>query len=176
MATAYGTVKQHGGNIWAYSEPGHGATFKVYLPLTEAESSRPENQAGRSTAAGHMGTETILLVEDNQQVRELSLTILRQKGYRVTTAENGPEALAYLERQEETVHLLLTDMIMPGMTCKELYVQAAEKQRGLKVLFMSGYTDNVIAQRGVLDQGVAVIQKPFSINALAAKVREVLDG
>ncbi len=176
MATAYGIVKQHGGNIWAYSEPGHGATFKVYLPLTEVTMIHPEDSTARVSATGQMGTETILLVEDNRQVLELSLAILSQKGYRVKTAANGQEALEVLERLEGTVDLLLTDVIMPEMNGKELYARAAEKHPGLKVLFMSGYTDNVIAQRGVLDQRVAFIQKPFSVKTLAAKVREVLDN
>jgi CheY-like chemotaxis protein len=175
LATCYGIVKQHGGNIWIYSEPGKGATFKVYLPLAETKTAHSEDPTGSTTAADLTGIESILLVEDNEQVRELSLAILHRQGYSVITAENGREALAVLDRHEGPVHLLLTDVVMPGMNGRELFIEAVEKHPGLKVLFMSGYTDNVIAHHGVLDPGVAFIQKPFSVKDLAAKVREALD-
>ncbi len=173
LATVYGIVKQHGGNIWVYSEPGKGTTFNVYIPVSEKMDI--EKKADKETLPDLTGTETILLAEDNERVMELALDILHLQGYSVITAENGLEALAVLDRHEGPVHLLLTDVVMPEMSGRELSVKAAEKHPGLKVLFMSGYTDNVIAHHGVLDQGIAFIQKPFAINTLAAKVREVLE-
>jgi PAS domain S-box-containing protein len=173
LATVYGIVKQHGGNIWVYSEPGKGTTFKIYLPVYETASA--EETTDKKEMVDLTGIETILLVEDNDQVRELSLAILHRQGYSVITAENGLEALAVLDRHEGPVHLLLTDVVMPEMNGRDLFAKAAERHPGLKVLYMSGYTDDVIAHRGVLDQGVAFIQKPFSVKDLVAKVRETLD-
>ena len=173
LSTVYGIIKQHGGNIWVYSEIGKGATFKVYLPLSDQM--RLADHTTKKTAVDWVGTETILLVEDNKQVRELALALLRRKGYNVITAEDGREALDALDRCQGAVHLLLTDVVMPVMNGRDLFKKAAEKYAGLKVLFMSGYTDNVIAHRGVLDQGVDFIQKPFTVEDLATKVREVLD-
>jgi PAS domain S-box-containing protein len=175
LATAYGIVKQHGGNIWAYSEIGKGATFKVYLPLCRS-SQAPEGGRARGTTTDLSGTETILLVEDNDQVRALAVAILQRRGYSVTVAGNGLEALELLDRHEGRVHLLLTDVVMPEMNGKELFAKAVARRPDLKVLFMSGYTENVIAQRGVLEEDIAFIQKPFTVKNLSAKVREVLDG
>lgn len=173
LATVYGIVKQHEGNIWVYSERGKGTTFKVYLPL--AEEASVEEQTSKAIPTDLTGDETILLVEDNEQVRRLTHDILRRQGYVVLVAENGPEALTILEAQENLLDLLLTDVVMPRMNGKELYERCIEKSPWLKVLYMSGYTDEVIAHRGVLDEGVALIQKPFTVPDLAAKVREVLD-
>jgi|GEM_PF-572603 len=173
LATVYGIVKQHGGNIWVYSEPGKGTTFKIYLPVCEA--APVEETTGKKEIADLTGTETILLAEDNEQVRELAHAILERQGFTVLVAENGQAALAILERHDGPLHLLLTDVVMPEVNGRDLFAKAAERHPGLKVLYMSGYTDNVIAHRGILDKNVAFIQKPFSVNALAAKVREVLD-
>ena len=173
LATVYGIVKQHGGNVWVYSEPGKGTTFKVYLPVSEE--ARAEEKASKKTAAGLKGSETILLAEDNEQVRRLAQHILRRQGYTVLVAEDGPEALTILASHDDPVHLLLTDVVMPEMNGRELFARATESHPGLKVLYMSGYTASVIAHRGVLEEGTAFIQKPFNVQALAAKVREVLE-
>ncbi len=173
LATVYGIVKQHGGNIWVYSEPDMGATFKVYIPVSERS---PEALECRSEARTNLrGTETVLLVEDNNQVRRLALAILGRMGYGVIDASSGKEALDLLESHQGPLHLLLTDVVMPGMNGKQLYEKVSEAYPQVKALYMSGYTDNVIARRGIIDEGVRFIQKPFSINALAAKVREALD-
>jgi CheY-like chemotaxis protein len=172
LATVYGIVKQHGGNIWVYSEPGLGTTFKVYLPVSEEIALETNTEVEVPTKL--MGTETILIVEDKEQVREYCHTVLERQGYKVLEAEDGPEALTILALHGAPVNLLLTDVVMPKMNGKELFVRATERQPGLKVLYMSGYTDNVIAHRGVLDEGIAFIQKPFTVQALTAKVREVM--
>ena len=173
LSTVYGIVKQHGGNIWVYSEPGKGTTFKVYLPVSGE--TLIEQEAEEKTHTATHGSETILLAEDDEIVRKLALTVLEQNGYAVITANNGTEALLALEAHDGPVHLLLTDVVMPEMNGRELFNRAIEKHPKLKVLYMSGYTDNVIAHRGVLDERVAFIQKPFNVNDLTAKIREVLD-
>ncbi len=174
LATVYGIVKQHGGNIWVYSEPGMGTTFKVYLPVTEEV--RAEKKAREASTGELGGSETILLVEDNGQVRDFGCAVLTQQGYTVLVAEDGAEALTCLSSHDGPVHLLLTDVIMPGMNGKELFTKASQRQPGLKVLYMSGYTGNVIARHGILDEGVEFIQKPFTVHGLAARVRKLLGG
>ena len=173
LATVYGIVKQQGGNIWVYSEPGKGSTFKIYLPVSGEE--HVEEEPGESTSADLGGSETILLVEDEEQVRDLAHAILKQQGYTVLVAEDGPEALTVLAAHNDPVDLLLTDVVMPGMNGRFLFAKVSEQQPGIKVLYMSGYTDDTIAHHGVLHKGAAFIQKPFNVQALAAKVREVLD-
>jgi len=173
LATVYGIVKQHGGNVWVYSEPGRGATFKIYLPVSGAAVAEEADEA--EPVADRRGSETVLLVEDNEPVRRLARSVLERQGYKVLAAPNGDEALQILEAHNgDPVHLLLSDVIMPGMNARELYSRAVEKYPGLKVLYMSGYTTNVIARQGVLDDGVQFIQKPFTVQALSNKVREVL--
>ena len=172
LATVHGIVKQHGGHIWVYSEVGKGTTFKVYLPLSGKTNFEKKNDEQETAALE--GSETILLVEDDEQARRLTRTILERQGYTVLAAEDGQIALALLEKHEGPLHLLLTDVILPGMNGRELSARIAEKHPGLKVLFMSGYTDNVIVHHGVLEKGINFMQKPFTINALAAKIREVL--
>ena len=173
LATVYGIIKQHGGNIWVYSEPGAGTTFKIYLPVCEIM------HTGKATTTKELtdlnGSETILLAEDNGQVRDLARTILERQGYTVLTAENGKEALAISESHHGPLHLLLTDVVMPEMNGRDLFARASRHHPELKVVYMSGYTDNVIAHQGVLDENIAFIQKPFTLHALAAKVREVLE-
>jgi len=173
LSTVYGIVKQHGGNIWVYSEPGKGTTFKVYLPVSGETKAEQQTEVKTSTIS--RGSETILLAEDDEFVRKLAHTVLKQSGYTVLTAKNGTDALQVLKSHDGQVHLLLTDVVMPEMNGKELFNRAVENHPNLKVLYMSGYTDNVIAHSGVLEKGVAFIQKPFNVNDLTAKVREMLD-
>ena len=173
LATVYGIVKQHGGNVWSYSEPGLGSTFKVYLPVS-TESTVSEQYVPKAPSAVR-GSETVLLAEDNEQVRELALAILKRQGYTVLPAASGKEALAILDRLDGPVDLLLTDVVMPEMNGKQLFDRVSATCPDIKVLYMSGYTDNVIAHHGMIDASIHYIQKPFSVKALAAKVREVLD-
>ena len=173
LATVYGIVKQHNGNIYVYSEPEMGTTFKIYLP-TAAETPEETEPVNASKPASK-GGETILLVEDNDQVRQLGRTLLERQGYKMLVAENGEIALKILASHDGVVDLLFTDVVMPGMNGKELYEKAVQEYPDLKVLYMSGYTDNIIAHRGVLKKGIKMIQKPFSVDGLIAKIREVLD-
>jgi CheY-like chemotaxis protein len=173
LATVYGIVKQSGGYIWVYSEPGRGATFKVYLPRVDEEA---ESFRVLPVAEAPGGSETVLLVEDEAAVRDMVRQLLAASGYTVLEAQSPEDALLLGERHPGPIHLLLTDVVMPAMGGREL----AERLRGsrpeLKVLYISGYTDNAIVHHGVLDEGMAFLQKPFTRQALARKVRAVLDG
>jgi two-component system, cell cycle sensor histidine kinase and response regulator CckA len=174
LATAYGIIQQHKGHIRVYTEPGEGTTFEVCLPA--AEETHVEKKGREKSNKDLQGSATILLVEDEELVREIAHASLIQHGYSVLTAENGAEALTLLMTHDGPVHLLLTDVIMPGINGKELFTRACEKRPSLKVLYMSGYTGNVIAQHGVLDDGVQFIQKPFTFHGLPTRVRETLAG
>jgi len=173
LSTVYGIVRQSGGWIWVNSEPGRGSTFKVYFPRTEAEETRPDQRP--AAAQPRRGAETILVVEDQEQVRKLTTAILASQGYRVLQAASGNEAIAAAS-QEDVIHLLFTDVVLPGMDGKLLAQRIQELRPQVRVLFTSGYSADVIADRGVLDPGVAYLPKPFSPNSLAVKVREVLDA
>jgi PAS domain S-box-containing protein len=174
LATTYGIVKQSGGSIWVYSELGQGTTFKVYLPrASHAEAALPSAPA---VAKGTRGSETILVAEDQDEVRTLTRTILSMHGYTVLEATTGEEALAIVREHREPIHLLFTDVIMPGMSGRELVAEVHQKYGRMRVLFASGYTDDAIVRHGKLDQGVAFLQKPFTPASLLAKVREVLDS
>ena len=174
LATVYGIVKQSGGYIWVYSEVGKGTTFKIYLPRTEEEVE--ESGPGRSGVEALQGTETLLLVEDEDVVRALVRNVLKEKGYRVLEASRGEEALELAEQYWGPIDLLVTDVVMPQMGGRELARRLVSLHPQIKVLYISGYTDNPSWYQGGLDSGVAFLQKPFSPEALAHKVREVLGG
>jgi two-component system cell cycle sensor histidine kinase/response regulator CckA len=175
LSTVYGIVKQIGGSIWLYSEPGQGTTFKIYLPrVAEKADGIPRRNYSTDLPAG---SETILLVEDEPSVRDLASRILRGQGYTVMEAANGHEAMQLLQDQtKKTIHLLFTDMVMPRMGGKELAERLKNLLPDIKILFTSGYTDGAIVHRGVLHPGTHFLQKPFTPVVLARKVREVLDS
>lgn len=173
LSTVFGIVKQSEGNIWVYSEPGHGTTFKIYLPrVDEVTEVLPPTEAGAASG----GAETILLVEDADSLRELGREILEDGGYTVIEASSGTAALETLERHTGSLDLVLTDLVMPGMSGRELVDQIRRLRPGTKVLFMSGYTDDALGHNGVLESGTAFVEKPFTIDGLLRKVREVLDS
>lgn len=174
LSTIYGIVKQNNGFIWVYSEPGQGTTFKIYLPRYMGE---PEPKDKEQTpVAGLDGSETVLVVEDDNALRKLARTILKQKGYKVLEAENGEDALRISESHDGSIDLLITDVVMPKMGGRKTAERLQPLYPQMKVIYMSGYTDNAIAHHGVLEPGLYFIEKPFSPKALARKVRETLDG
>ncbi|MCG3184150.1 MAG: Sensor histidine kinase RcsC [Planctomycetes bacterium] len=173
LSTVYGIIKQSGGNIWVYSEPGRGTTFKVYLPRVE-DASAP--RAAQAPKQADRGTETVLILEDEPGVRRLAVQVLESAGYTVLAAENAERALELFKANLGKVQLLLSDVVLPGTGGPALAKQLQELKPGLKVLFMSGYTDNAIVHHGVLDAGVNFIEKPLRPDALLKKVRGVLDA
>jgi two-component system cell cycle sensor histidine kinase/response regulator CckA len=175
LSTAYGIVKQSEGNIWAYSEPGKGTTFKIYMPRVEKATKRYKPKTSVATVAPG-GTETILLVEDEDSVRAMVSKVLQSKGYSVLEASQGLEALQVSEHHEGPIHLMVTDVVMPQMSGRELAEKLAFFRPDMGVLYMSGYPDKAIVHHGVLEAGAAFLQKPFTLNALEWKVREVLDA
>lgn len=173
LSTVYGIVKQSGGNIWVYSEPGFGTVFKVYLPRIDAAASIIEKLVMESAAP--QGTETILLVEDEDLVRGLTRKVLSEAGYKVLEAKSGAEALELTRGYAGPIDLLLTDVVMPAVSGKEVAERLKELRPAARVLFMSGYTDEAIVRHGVLDANVEFLQKPYTWVRLAKKVRDVLD-
>jgi nitrogen-specific signal transduction histidine kinase len=173
LSTVYGIVKQSGGYIWVYSEPGHGTTFKVYLPRVDAPAHPVAQPREARTLAG---TETILLAEDDEMLRPLAKGLLRKLGYIVLEAPSAEEALGAAAGHDGPIHLLVADVVMPGASGRELARRLAASRPETKVLYVSGYTDDAIVRHGLLDPGLAFLQKPFTPDTLARKVREVLDG
>jgi PAS domain S-box-containing protein len=174
LSTVYGIVKQSGGYVWVYSEPRQGTTFKVYLPRFQ-DSAQPDDPGPRHVERLD-GTETILLVEDEETVRALARKVLERKGYTVLDARHGKDALLISQRHRGAIQLLLTDMVMPEMGGRELAEHLAGMDERMRVLYMSGYTDDAVARRGLAAPGAAFLQKPFTADALARAVRRVLDG
>jgi len=173
LSTVFGIVKQCGGNIWVYSEPGGGSTFRVYFPVFEGPDTIVPEAIEPTTLEG---TETVLLVEDQDEVRRVAQQILQRYGYHVIEARNAGEAWLSAERYARTIHLLLTDVVMPQMSGRELAERLGRTRPELKVLYMSGYTENSVVQHGILDSGIAYLQKPILPESLARRVREVLDA
>jgi CheY-like chemotaxis protein len=174
LATVYGIVKQSGGFIWVYSEPGDGTTFKIYLPRVDEP---VEGVAAPATSNESLrGAETVLLVEDAAAVRAVTRQVLERLGYTVLEAPNGQAALHLATKHHGPIHLLLTDVVMPELGGRQLAEQLRARRPELKVLYASGYTDDAVVRHGVLQLGVAYLQKPFTPDVLARKVREVLDA
>jgi PAS domain S-box-containing protein len=175
LATVYGIVQQTGGHIWPYSEPGQGTTMRVYLPRVD-EPADPIEHPIEATPTALRGTETILLVEDEAPVRSITRQLLQRNGYTVLEASDGQMALALVDGANHGTHvdLLLTDVIMPGMSGRELAAQLMTRRPALRVLFMSGYTDDAVVRHGMLEPGLAYLEKPFRPPTLLRKVREVL--
>ncbi len=173
LATVYGIVKQSGGFIWVYSEPGQGSTFKIYFPCVE-EAVPTAEPAKVRPAKPAKGKETVLVVEDEEGVRSLVCETLKSKGYKVLEAEGAAQALKIAEQHTKPIHLLLTDVVMPQTGGKELAKRLSTLHPETKVLYMSGYTDDAIVRHGILEGSTAFLQKPFAPDALVRKVREVL--
>jgi two-component system cell cycle sensor histidine kinase/response regulator CckA len=171
LSTVYGIVKQSGGHIGVHSEPGRGTTFKLYLPQVDEDEGRPIEDPTEMPANG---TETVLLVEDELQVRKFAALVLRETGYKVLEASGGEEALISAQQHKGRIHMLLTDVVMPGMSGKELSERLKQRRPNIKVIFASGYTDDAILHHGVLGPEMEFIQKPFTPSSLTQKVRQVL--
>ncbi len=174
LATVYGIVQQNGGHVAVYSEVGQGTTFRIYLPRSSEERAAPVPKAYEAPLEG--GAETILLIEDNDELRGAARGLLEALGYRVAAAANGNEALATFEKVGGLVDLVLCDVVMPGMSGQEIVEHIRAKSPGTRVLFMSGYTDNVVVRHGILEGEFEFLEKPFSADRLAAKIRQVLEA
>jgi two-component system cell cycle sensor histidine kinase/response regulator CckA len=175
LATVYGIVKQSGGYIWVYSEPGRGTAFKVYLPVAQTGPDAHADAAPREEVTAADGWETVLIVEDEDAVRALAREVLRRHGYNVLEARHGIDALRTAERHGDIIHLLVADVVLPLMSGPDVAARLAHVRPEMKVLFMSGYTDHAVMHRD-LTPGSAFLQKPFAPDSLIRKVRSVLDG
>jgi DNA-binding NtrC family response regulator len=169
----YGIVKQNNGFIWPYSESGHGTTFKIYLPKAKGDVAAEKKEQHPVAELG--GSETVLIVEDDDSLRKLAQKALRQHGYSVLEAENGEDALRVSEEHGGSIDLMITDVVMPKMSGKETAERLQPLYPQMKVIYMSGYTDDAIVHHGVLVPGLNFLEKPFTPEDLARKVREVLD-
>jgi DNA-binding NtrC family response regulator len=165
-------VKQSGGNIWVYSELGQGTTLKIYLPHVDEPAEKLKAQVVGEELP--RGSETILVVEDDKEVRKLAVQILTRQGYTVLDGSYGTEAFNACRQHRGPIHLLLTDVVMPGMDGRTLSESLSQLHPEMKVLYMSGYTDDAIIRHGVMEKGMNYIQKPFTVSGLIDKVREVL--
>jgi CheY-like chemotaxis protein len=174
LSTVYGIVKQSEGNIWVYSELGKGTTFKVYLPRVDEVA--PIRVAQETLSELQPGRETVLLTEDEEPVRRLTKMILEMNGYQVLEAASGDEALSIYKQHGGHIELIITDVVMPKMGGRELAQSLVALTPGVKVLYLSGYTDDAIVRHGLLDQRLAFLQKPFTPDSLLRKMREVLDA
>jgi CheY-like chemotaxis protein len=172
LSMVFGIVKQSAGSIWVYSEPGRGSSFKIYFPRVEGT----DAERAKVAVAGKGGSETILLVEDHDQLRRMARVILETGGYEVLVAPDAEEALAILAQQGHRVDLILTDVVMPRMSGPQLVERIRILQPTLKVLFMSGYSDDAVVRHGMLAGAAAFLQKPVTPDMLLTKVREVLES
>jgi two-component system, cell cycle sensor histidine kinase and response regulator CckA len=175
LSTVYGIVKQSGGDIWVYSEPGYGTTFKIYLPRVDEPWDIEEGKEKQVDEELLRGDETILVVEDNEEVRKVTARILKMQGYRVLEASNEDDAFSICSQHDGPIHLMETDVVMPKMYGPELAKRVSSLYPEMMVIYMSGYVENVISHHGILEKGMEYIQKPFTVNELARKVREVLN-
>jgi CheY-like chemotaxis protein len=173
LATVYGIIVQAGGHAEVYSDPGLGTTFTALLPATDQE---PAQASSPEDAPSPVGGETVLVVEDEEAIREVTRRILSRSGHTVLVAGGGEEAIALATSHPERIDLLLTDVVMPQMLGKEVAERIAAARPGIRVLYMSGYAQPVLASQGTLAEGVSLVEKPFSATVLLAKVREVLDA
>ncbi|HEV2718128.1 MAG TPA: response regulator, partial [Terriglobales bacterium] len=176
LSTVYGIIKQSEGSIWVYSEPGKGSTFKIYLPRVNAAVAALAAQPAVAPAKSGKAHETILVVEDESKLRRLARLALQDEGYNVLDASDGAAAIRVANTYPGPIHLLLTDVVMPVMNGRELAQRISALRPESRVLYMSGYTENVIGHNGMLEEGVNLLQKPFTLPALKARVREVLDA
>ena len=174
LSMVYGIVKQSGGYIWVYSEPGRGTTFKIYLPRVDQHAEEIDSE--KIVDHVRRGTETILLVEDDAQLRQLSSSVLSHCGYNVLVAGNPEQGIELCKANKREIRLLVTDVVMPRMNGRQLADQILQVCPHIRVLFISGYTNNAVVHYGVLDPGLWFLPKPFTLSALVGKVREVLDA
>jgi polar amino acid transport system substrate-binding protein len=174
LSVVYGIVRQHDGQVTVYSEPGHGTTFRIYLPVNEASASAEQAAVEEEAPVG--GTETLLLAEDDKAVREMTLVLLKDFGYRVITAVDGEDAVKKFSENKDRVQLLLFDLIMPKKSGKEAYDEIRLMRPDIKIIFASGYDPDMVRQKALLEQNVPVVYKPAPMSTLLKKIRQVLDG